>query len=473
MRQQTNFLVAVLFFVAFIGTLPAFSQGYHIEVELENAGSSPLILGNFFGESTYARDTASHSGNTFVFSGKEPLTEGIYFIAQDQNRIFDVLVYGDQTFSVKTSGPEYMKNLTTSGSDENSLFINEMKFNVARNEEATPFLKTLKDSTASRQETEIARAALEAIDRKVEEYQTEILKRHPDTFVARIIRAQKKITLPEEQEKKDPQRAVQYYKAHYWDNFDLSDPILIRLNTPLYKQKVENYLDRLNIQQPDSINKAVDMLADKASGNQETYKYMMWLLTLKYQQPTIMGLDAVFVHIYDTYFATGKMDYWANEQLLDNLKDYASMLRGSLIGQKAPPLVMPDADNHWHKLYDMHNKYTVIYFFDPDCHHCKIATPKLNKIYNSKEFDLGIYAVSADTSIVKMRDYARDMDIKAWTMVNGPRIAGGTPYYQLYDAMTTPTVYVLDEQKKIIAKKLPVDKLAEFLERYEGLKVHQ
>ena len=78
-----------------------------------------------------------------------------------------------------------------------------------------------------------------------------------------------------------------------------------------------------------------------------------------------------------------------------------------------------------------------------------------------------VYAVSADTSMVKMRDYIKEMNMK-WITVNGPRTYVG-PYQDLYDASTTPTLYVLDNQKKIIGKKIPAEKLEEFLTQYERI----
>ena len=48
----------------------------------------------------------------------------------------------------------------------------------------------------------------------------------------------------------------------------------------------------------------------------------------------------------------------------------------------------------------------------------------------------------------------------------GPRTYVG-PYQDLYDAITTPSLYVLDAKKKIIGKKIPADKLEDFLTHYE------
>jgi len=53
-----------------------------------------------------------------------------------------------------------------------------------------------------------------------------------------------------------------------------------------------------------------------------------------------------------------------------------------------------------------------------------------------------------------------------WITVIGPRTYVGH-YQDLYDSQTTPTIYILDDKKKIIGKKLPVDKLEEFFVNYE------
>ena len=178
-----------------------------------------------------------------------------------------------------------------------------------------------------------------------------------------------------------------------------------------------------------------------------------------------MGQDEVFVHLYDTYFATGEMDFWANESLKGNLKERADQLRKSLVGKPAPNMILLDDQLQQVSLYGIKSKYTVIYFYDPDCGHCKKETPKLKEFYDNTKHDVEVFAVSADTSMLKMKNYIKDLGL-TWISANGPRTL--TPHYHtLYDANTTPTIYVLDEKKKIIAKKLEAVRLEDFLDNYE------
>ena len=118
-------------------------------------------------------------------------------------------------------------------------------------------------------------------------------------------------------------------------------------------------------------------------------------------------------------------------------------------------------------LYDIKQKYTILYIFDPDCGLCKKETPKLIEFYNKKKFDLEVYAVDADSSMAEMRKYIAETGMK-WITVNGPRSYVG-PYTDLYDSNSTPTLYVLDRDKKIIAKRPPIEKLEEFLIQYEKM----
>jgi thiol-disulfide isomerase/thioredoxin len=148
-----------------------------------------------------------------------------------------------------------------------------------------------------------------------------------------------------------------------------------------------------------------------------------------------------------------------------NLKEHADRLRRSLVGKTGANLIMQDASFKPRSMYDIKNRYTILFIFDPDCGHCKTETPKLVSFYNKKKFDVEVYAVSADTSMAKMREYIKEMNMK-WITVNGPRTYVG-PYQDLYDANTTPSLYVLDSKKKIIGKKIPVEKLDEFLTHYE------
>jgi len=444
-------------------------EGYSIDIEIPELSDTTVLLGYYYGESTYVKDTSqSDDKGRFTFSGDKSLNEGVYFLVLGQSRLFDFPIGSNQEFTLKTKNPDLIKNMKVKGDLENEIYFDDLKFNAERNEKAKPYVETMRDSSASETEKNKAREKLQSMNDEVMAHQNEIIEKYPKAILSKIHKANKRIKVPDAPEGADEQEfKYSYYKNHYWDYFDLSDPVLLKLPSAVYKEKLNNYLDKLVYQHPDSIIAELDMIIAAAKPNEETYKYAVWSGVLKYQYPDIMGLDEVYVHLYDKYFATNEMDFWANDQLKENLKGRADQLRSSLIGKKAPNLIMQDASFNRTELYGIDKKYTVIYFFDPDCGHCKKETPKLVDFYNTTNFDVEVFAVSADTSMHKMKKYIKDMGMN-WITVNGPRTFT-KPYHQLYDAATTPTIYVLDRKKEIIAKKLPAERLDEFLTRYEAI----
>jgi thiol-disulfide isomerase/thioredoxin len=446
--------------------------GYKIRFKVDGLKDTTAYLGYYYGESTFVKDTARvNSEGIFAFDGKQTLPQGIYFLVLNKTRIFELVVGKNQNFSLETSTADYVKNMKVTGDIDNKLFFENMIFNMERHQEAEPFIKIIQDSTLQEDQKKEAREKFQKVNDKVLAYQENIIKNHPGTLTARIFKANKPIKIPDPPKNADGSIdstfQLRWYREHFFDNFDLADDALIRMPRPVYQEKVNEYLDKLYALQADTLKKALTRVIAKAKKNPETYKYAVWVSTMKFQNPEIMGLDEVFVYLNDTYYASGEMDFWANASMRKNLNDHADRLRKSLIGQKGANLIMQDVNLKPRALYDIKNKYTVLYIFDPDCGSCKKETPKLVQFYNKKKFDVEVYAVSADTSMVKMRDYIKEMNMK-WITVNGPRTYVG-PYQDLYDANTTPTLYVLDNRKMIIGKKIPADKLEDFLTQHERI----
>lgn len=450
-------------------------SGYKIDFKIKGLRDTTAYLGYYYGEQTYVKDTARvNSSGAFQFTGSSLLGHGVYFLVLDKTRIFEIVVGEDQQFAMETSTDDYIRNMKVTGDVDNKLFFDNMLYNMERNQEATPFFTALRDSTATEEAKVSARESLQKVNEKVMAYQNDLITKYPKSMTARLLKATKPIEVPDPPKRPDGSIdstfQYRYYRQHFFDNFDLADDALIRLPKPLYAEKVTEYLDKLFVPQADSIMKAINELAARVKGNQEAYKYLVWNAVSHYQSPKIMGLDAVYVGLYDTYFASGEMDFWVSSSIKKSMKDYADKLRLSLIGQTAKNLIMQDQNLELKSLYDIKKRYTIVFFFDPDCGHCKVETPKLVEFYNKnkEKFSLEVYAVSADTSMVKMKDYIKDMKMP-WITVNGPRSAVGN-YQKLYDAFSTPTLYILDEKKKIIAKKPPIEELGNFFENFERMR---
>lgn len=468
----------VLAFALVLASDLAFSQaGYKLDFRVKGWKDSAVYLGHYYGESTYIKDTAQVTADgVFTFQDKSALPQGMYFLvrktSKGNSKIFDFVIGQDQTFGIETASPEFVVNLKVKGDDDNRLFFEDIAYNIERHKEAEPFLKTLKDSTLKEDQKKEARDGFSKINDKVMAHRKEIIEKYPSTLTARMLKVATPVTIPDPPKKAnghiDSTFQLKWYRQHFFDNFDLADDAMIRMSQAVYQQKLKEYLEKLFIPQPDSITKAINFIVAKAKKNQETYKYAVINCVTMYQQPEIMGLDEVFVNLYDQYFKTGEMDFWANAKMKENLKEYADKIRSCMIGRPGSNLIMQDVNLQPKSMYDIKAKYTILFIFNPDCSHCREETPKLVDFYNKSKakLNLEVFAVSTDTSMKKLRDFIKEFKT-SWITVDGPRSYLKEHFQKLYHSDTTPTIFILDDKKKIIAKKLPVNKLDDFLTKHE------
>lgn len=466
-----RFSIVLLFSIIHI-TAQA-QTGYKIDFKVKGWQDTTVYLGHYYGEQTYLKDTArANAQGAFTFDNQKPLPQGVYFLVLNKSKIFDFVVGADQHFAMETTSEDYIKNMVAKGDDDNRLFIGNMNFNMARNIEAEPLIRILKDSTITEDQKKPARESFAKVNEKVIAYQKDLISKNTTSLTARLLKASQPIDIPAPPKKADGSIdstfQLRYYRQHFFDNFDLADEALLRMPRPLYQEKIKEYLNKLYAPIADTVLAAIDKMVAIAKKNPETYKYLVWNCVFLYQNPEIMGLDAVYVSLNDKYFASGEMNFWISDPVKKNLKDYADKLRGSLVGKTGANLIMQDQYLKSRSMYDIKNKYTILFIFDPDCSHCKEETPKLVDFYtkNKTKFDVEVFAVSSDTSMLKMKNYIKDMKMP-WITVNGPRTYLPKHYSEFYFAETTPVIYILDNKHKIIAKKLPVKQLEDFFIKHE------
>jgi thiol-disulfide isomerase/thioredoxin len=116
-------------------------------------------------------------------------------------------------------------------------------------------------------------------------------------------------------------------------------------------------------------------------------------------------------------------------------------------------------------LYDIKAKYTVLVFWDPTCSHCKVEVPELYHIYDSlksKGVSIEVYSVGIESDPELWKEFIRKNKLN-WINVTDP--ANQTHFRDYYDIYSTPVIYLLDEQKRIIAKRLDPGKVRDFIAR--------
>ena len=132
-------------------------------------------------------------------------------------------------------------------------------------------------------------------------------------------------------------------------------------------------------------------------------------------------------------------------------------------GAVAPDFTLPDPDGAEVSLYGLKGKVKIIDFWASWCGPCRMENPNMVRLYaDYKDKGLVVVSVSLDTSRERWLE-AVAKDGMTWTQVCD---LGGwkSPVVQQYDIHEVPTIFVLDENNRIIAKNLRAEKLRAFVE---------
>ncbi len=445
------------------------AEGYSIKIRITEFSKDTIYLGYHLGNQTFIRDTAVLDKKTGFFTfqkNDKKLEAGVYLVVTPpDNNYFQIMVPADeQHFSLTTSTLDFYGQAKFTGSKDNDLFYNYMKFLSKKRGEAEAAGELRKrDSIA-------ATKKLELLDKEVKAYQSDLIKNNPKSVSALLIKTAVEVETPlfpeiTDKEKNEFARYV-YYKEHFFDNFEMGNSAILR--TPVLGQRIDTYLEKLTPQHPDSISESLDRVLDLLKPNKEAFQFYFVQYLNKYIKSNVVGFDAVHVHLTKKYIETGLTDDFIPKDNKVKLVDQANKLFPILIGKKAPEIKTFLEDNTTITVSEIKSKYTVLFFFAPDCGHCQKQSPFL------VEFLKGAKAKNIDVKVLAVCTYAGpDKMPECWKYVKekgfGDFINTVDPYMisrykTLYNVETTPQVYVLDENKTIRSKNIEAKQLAEVLD---------
>jgi peroxiredoxin len=469
-RFYKKMITALLLFSTVAAKAGSPPEGHDIKITVKGfKEGSTCILGNYYGDKQYIKDSAKVGPKGEVlFKGKNKYPQGVYFIFPDSKKYFDIVMDGDQHFTMETDTADYINHMKVKNSEENAFFFDYQRFITTQQKRAEPLRADLK-KTKNKDSIKIVSDQLNKIDSVVIKYKKDFVKAHPKVFIAKLFTAMEDPVIPEAPKlpngQKDTLFPFRYYKAHFFDNIDFSDERM--LYTPVFHPRIKQYMEKMTMQIPDSINIAADYLVEKARSNQEVFKYVVYWLTLNYESSKIMGMDAVFVHMVKKYYATHQA-YWVDSAQLYKITDRAAWLDPVLIGKKAPGIKMIDTTLKTISLHDVKAKYTVLIFWDEDCGHCQKEVPKLKELYDRKLKPMGIevYAVATEDKVKEWKKFIIDHQLH-WINVYQPNNYERAVTKKTYDVLSTPYIYLLDENKIIKAKHIDTEQLGNLIDALE------
>ncbi|MBR6277411.1 MAG: DUF5106 domain-containing protein [Bacteroidales bacterium] len=422
-----------------------------------------------------------------------------------------------EKFYIENDTANFLESVVIKNSLENQVFMDYQKF-LAEKQKQFKELKDQYDKIKDGKNAEAKRQEIidrqNVLNQEVDNKYMEQIKTYPDMFFSKFLTATRDITIPDNIT--DQTQRYYYYKNHFFDNFDISDGALLR--TPIYQNKIERYIDQMVMQMPDSLIKETTWLVNKTrpkgkldEKNGELFRFMLVYFFNKYAKSENMVAENVYCSLADIYI---KDAFWDTDSFKTKLKERVAKKKNCLVGniskditvklipdskegmdalrpaidelktkgveiEKAKPdfearrndvvKLLDDFINKFGKnYYSMHQmsaKYKLIVFWEPDCSHCKEELPKLCQFFKDTLSATGceVFAIYMNKSVDNLADVSRHVgkcfdflqekgiyNIKGWHNMFNPF----DQYRTNYDINSTPTIYLLNKDNEILAKRI-------------------
>ena len=487
----------LLIILILLSTSISYSQ--KIKFKIQNQEDTTVNLVRYYGKKLYYADTAQIINGTIEFDGSKQ-KPGILALFLPDQKILE-FVYNNEDIIIESTYPDLLVNSKVKRSNENKVFIPYIKWLNNQRITTNKLVEERKTFSSNSNEYKNLTKKIDQKTQNVIDYQNDIIKNHKNKLVAKIIKMSMDITIPETpidelDQPIDSNFRFLYFREHYFDNIDLQDERLVR--TPIYENKLANYFSKnMMVQNWDTIIFHAFKLCDQLNPKNEMFQFTVTWITNYYEKSKIMGMDKVFIMMADRYYCRtdeqgNSLAHWMKKDKLKTLCERVETQKNLVIGSIAPNIKLRDTtDKNWKDFYSLNSEYTILYFWDPNCGHCKKITPKLQTLYERKFRDRNIEIFAVGKAIGKefteWKEFIKKNNLEfinvavtdnlfkeatkdARQFVPKYTTLKSLNYQQTYDIYATPKVFVLDKENRIIAKSLSVSQLEDLMDRLQKKK---
>ena len=473
----------------------SFSQ--KLKFKINNQKDTTVYLIKYFGKNLYYADTAELKNGLVEFDGAKQQA-GILGVLLPGQKFFE-FIYNKEEVQMETIAPDLVGTMKVRKSEENRIFMDYIKFIGPKKVEAGKLTDERVKLKPGEESYKTLSDQIDAINKEVIAYQNNLITVNQNMMVAKIVKMSMDIEIPETPKDGkgniiDSNFRFNYFRAHYWDNIDLKDDRLV--NTPVFHSKLEYYFGKnMMIQHWDTVIYHAFKFCDGLNPKSKTFEYCVSWVTSTYGKSNIMGMDKVYIYMADRYYCSKNSEgkspaFWMTEEKLKDLCEKIPVQKNLVMGAVPPNLILRDtSDVKWKDFYSLKSEYTILYFWDPECGHCKKITPKLETLYKEKfkARNIEIFAVgkAVGEDFGKWKKFIRDNNMTYINVgVTDPLFKAAMEdarqfvpkyttieslnYQTTYDIFSTPRVFVLDKDKKIIAKSISISQLEDLMDRLQG-----
>ena len=174
--------------------------------------------------------------------------------------------------------------------------------------------------------------------------------------------------------------------------------------------------------------------------------------------------DPILLHLYDKYnlpCCLGDRARIAKRKI--------DVVRKLAPGAQIPELTAYDINGKQHSTNEIQTKYTILWFWDPDCDHCQEMTPVLHDLYQEKadELDFEVFAVEVNDDYERWTAFSEKHGLDDWINLSTSMGETSEDFIEYFDIVTTPVILLIDNEKDhvIIARQITLEEVEQMMMR--------
>ena len=247
----------------------------------------------------------------------------------------------------------------------------------------------------------------------------------------------------------DQQGRLAYMLEHFWDNYHFNDTT--KANQDVAEQGVSDFVNLMQYADSSLARRAADQFVSKAFATQWGRSHYEGLLDHYLANPeSPLRNDVVFSHLLRSMIE----NYPKDDVRRSRLQYRLHLVTKNQPGTKATDFNFETRQGKRSSLHKVQSPYTLLIFNDPECEHCHEIMPKLIATPALQDKRLKVLTVYPDTNTSLWKKSPRNLPAN-WIDVCSPQ--GEVMEKQLYHLPAMPSLYLLDEQKRVLVKDGTID----------------
>ena len=403
------------------------------------------------GDQTYV-DNADVVDGAFEFKVEDG-APGIYrAYYQIENNLYVEFIYNKEEVDFTFNPDNPSESIFFSQSDENSIYQDYYR-SVRDKQKAIDSIQGLYFKASSPEDTGRLEQEYEIALNKLESEQNTFEEKSEGMMAWHIIRASRQYNPPAPVS--EPQLYIDEIKAHFFDSMDIRDSVLA--HSSFITDRMRDYVLYLN--QSDS-QEASDILQKEAIAKAVAWAGEEYVL--------LEAFEESLVQEYMQYQNTPMVQYIMNEhysKLPKEVQDVQFMGKTmaamkTAIGVRAPDFSWEDEGKEKHLYGLVGTDYYIVLFFSSGCPHCQMEVPEFHKfisgIENMKVITVGLEDEQSSWEAMTKNypEFINVLDLKKWS----------SQKVKDYGIQGIPSYFVLDSDKRILAKPEDFDELKSLFE---------